>query len=352
MYEFKDQFQSGSEKSSCFRTYTIEQGDTLFNIANKYNIPLRKLISANPQITNPNLIFPGQDICLPRPFPYRREISYVVKRGDTMFIIAKKFDISLQTLIAINCHIRCPYLIYPGMIIFVPAPLEWIEGICTYYSPKKTKKPIYTCEPDEQVLNSHNVVALNMYDFNKLRWCGGYIQIVNIEEPEKMTEAFIFDEMGGPEPVKGTNKKIYAGKQGSLDILEDKIHQSTFEKIGYKDHGYAKVKWRLIPSPCPYDKTLQYYFKEISGGAWMKIQIRNSLYPIYTVKIKKGNKFVPMKKSYSYFMYGDKAGLKKEYTFELTNCYGQTIIDENVPVGQKDTTIIGHSQFERLHHPF
>ncbi len=45
--------------------YTVQQGDTLFLIARQFNISLAQLIAANPQIKNPDLIFPGQRICVP-----------------------------------------------------------------------------------------------------------------------------------------------------------------------------------------------------------------------------------------------------------------------------------------------
>ncbi len=49
--------------------YTVQRGDTLFGIAGRFNVPLNSLIAANPQITNPDLIFPGQQICIPVPIP-------------------------------------------------------------------------------------------------------------------------------------------------------------------------------------------------------------------------------------------------------------------------------------------
>ncbi|MGI6037280.1 MAG: LysM peptidoglycan-binding domain-containing protein [Limnochordia bacterium] len=46
--------------------YTVQQGDTMFLIAQRFGVPLQALINANPQVTNPNLIFPGQMLCIPR----------------------------------------------------------------------------------------------------------------------------------------------------------------------------------------------------------------------------------------------------------------------------------------------
>lgn len=47
--------------------YVVKKGDTLFKIARSFNITLQAILKANPQITDPNLIFPGQEICIPVP---------------------------------------------------------------------------------------------------------------------------------------------------------------------------------------------------------------------------------------------------------------------------------------------
>lgn len=45
--------------------YTVRPNDTLFLIAQEFNVPLAQLIKANPQIENPNLIYTGQTIIIP-----------------------------------------------------------------------------------------------------------------------------------------------------------------------------------------------------------------------------------------------------------------------------------------------
>lgn len=47
-------------------TYTIARGDTLSGIAKKYQITLREILALNPQIKNPNRIYPGQVLTLGR----------------------------------------------------------------------------------------------------------------------------------------------------------------------------------------------------------------------------------------------------------------------------------------------
>ncbi len=49
--------------------YTVVPGDTMFLIAQRFGISLNALIAANPHITNPNLIFPGDVLCVPSKFP-------------------------------------------------------------------------------------------------------------------------------------------------------------------------------------------------------------------------------------------------------------------------------------------
>ena len=46
-------------------THTVVSGDSMWKIAVKYQVGLSEIISANPQISNPELIYPGQKINIP-----------------------------------------------------------------------------------------------------------------------------------------------------------------------------------------------------------------------------------------------------------------------------------------------
>jgi len=46
-------------------TYTIQSGDTLSGIASKYGTTVNALLAANPNITNPNLIYAGAKLTIP-----------------------------------------------------------------------------------------------------------------------------------------------------------------------------------------------------------------------------------------------------------------------------------------------
>jgi len=47
------------------RLYTVRQSDTLFVIGQRFGVTVQQILAANPQITNPNVIFVGQRICIP-----------------------------------------------------------------------------------------------------------------------------------------------------------------------------------------------------------------------------------------------------------------------------------------------
>lgn len=105
-------------------TYVVKTGDTLSAIAQTFGVSLPALEAANPQMTNPDLIFPGQVITIPvNPPPPG---SYVVQAGDTMSGIAQKFGVSLKALEAANPQVTNPNLIFPGQVLTIPV------GVVTY----------------------------------------------------------------------------------------------------------------------------------------------------------------------------------------------------------------------------
>ncbi len=55
----------GINKAQAAETYYVQKGDTLWKISKKFRIGLSEIIGANPQIPNPDLIYPNQKINIP-----------------------------------------------------------------------------------------------------------------------------------------------------------------------------------------------------------------------------------------------------------------------------------------------
>lgn len=94
--------------------YTVKKGDTLSGIAAKFGTTVDDILAVNPQITNPDLIYPGQEIVLPSSNDISKKEYYTVKKGDTLSDIARKLKIKISKLLELNPQIKNPDLIYPG----------------------------------------------------------------------------------------------------------------------------------------------------------------------------------------------------------------------------------------------
>ncbi len=111
-------------------TYTVRPGDTLFRIAQRFNISLSILAQAN-GITNTSLIYVGQVLAIPGATPLPSStptvplppspIRYTVQRGDTLHRIAIRFGTTIGELLRLN-NLSNPNLIYVGQSLLVPDP--------------------------------------------------------------------------------------------------------------------------------------------------------------------------------------------------------------------------------------
>lgn len=96
-----------------FKTYTVKRGDTLWHIAKRHGTTVADIVKWN-RIKNPHIIYPGDKLRLPA--KTHKSKYYIVKKGDTLSHIAKKHDTSVKRLVELN-HIDNPHLIYPGQKI-------------------------------------------------------------------------------------------------------------------------------------------------------------------------------------------------------------------------------------------
>lgn len=104
--------------------YVIQPGDTLAGLAARFGVTLEALVQANPILANPNAIYPGQIVHIPLSgqTPVPMGCLYIVQPGDTVTSIALRYNIPPGSLMQFNPQITNPNLIYPGQIILIPLP--------------------------------------------------------------------------------------------------------------------------------------------------------------------------------------------------------------------------------------
>ena len=123
------------KNTTSYMTYTVQAGDTLWAIARKYNCSITEIMVANSdRIKNPNRIHAGWQLKIPQSgapitggtpdavLPENKKSGiYIVRQGDTLWKIARKYGCSVAEIISLNRElIRNPALIYSGWELKVP----------------------------------------------------------------------------------------------------------------------------------------------------------------------------------------------------------------------------------------
>lgn len=112
--------------------HVVMQGETLWQIANRYNVAMSEIAAVN-ELPNPDRLVIGQALVIPS-----EDLLYTVKPGDTLWNIAQTYGTTVQAILQ-NNQIADPDKLNPGMILYLPArrhrvqPGETLWGIAQRY---------------------------------------------------------------------------------------------------------------------------------------------------------------------------------------------------------------------------
>lgn len=146
--------------------YTVKRGDTLYSIANQFSTTVQKLKSLN-NLTSNNLQI-GQ-VLLVTEKTYPDVSTYTVEKGDTLYGIANKFSTTVQAIKTLN-NLTTNTLL-PGQQIYIPASSTTTPTEPTTPQEPETPYLIYTVQRGDslwKISQKYGIPVNDIIAFNNL----------------------------------------------------------------------------------------------------------------------------------------------------------------------------------------
>ena len=163
---------SGTNPSNIF-IYTVKKGDSLYNIAKKYNTTVKEIIALNGLKTT-NLSI-GQQLRIPQEYQESTMIpsytNYTVKKGDRLYSIAKLYNTSIDTIMKDNGLINSNLSIGQNLKIRTSGEGEVLECFGDTYTPT-TVTTTYTVKKGDTLYNiakTYNTTVDSLKTKNNLK---------------------------------------------------------------------------------------------------------------------------------------------------------------------------------------
>ncbi len=217
---------SGTNPNTLFM-YTVKSGDTLYKIAMKYNTTVNEIIKLN-YLTNTNLSV-GQILRIPEMYTKEEDmimpeyINYTIKPGDTIYSIARKYNVDVNTLMNDNALTSTNLKVGSNLRIRTNKNTIVEECFGVDYTPPDTVSSItYTVKSGDNLYNiakKYNTSTTAIINFNNL----------------KNTNLSIGQVLKIPSTNSNTDM-IYIVKSGDSLYSIAKKYNTTVDKIKQKNN--------------------------------------------------------------------------------------------------------------------
>ena len=193
--------------------YIVKRGDTLYSIARDNNITVDELKRANN--LNTNIISVGQKILIPTKKDILQDdyAIYTVKNGDTIFSISKQFNVPVEELLTLNKLYTTGLTI--GQQLLIPTNGIQIMGVVDYVI-----KPGDTLW---KIANNCNASVEDIVKLNKLD-----STIIYPGQIIKLSESCVAKQNGN---INNENQNIYTVKKGDTLYSISKMFNTTPDNI-------------------------------------------------------------------------------------------------------------------------
>lgn len=173
--------------------HTVNAGETLWQIANYYRVPIVRIIEVN-DLENANNLAIGQSLVIPT-----EDSFHTVKSGEILWAIAQNYGTTVQAIIQANKIINANY-IYPGLRLYIPAPRYQVKIGETLW----------------QIAQRYGI------DLHTL------IKVNNIENPNRITPGTVLIIPRRQRPSIEVNGYIYILKDEGADIAREEGRYLTY----------------------------------------------------------------------------------------------------------------------------
>ncbi len=103
--------------------YTVRQGDSIYSIGRRFGVSPQRIADDN-MLQNPEQLVVGQTIVI-----VTDAIRHTVAPGETLFTLARRYGTTVGRILEANPDITNPAAIYPGQSIIIPVPNQKLGNI-------------------------------------------------------------------------------------------------------------------------------------------------------------------------------------------------------------------------------
>ena len=104
--------------------HVVRSGETLWAISNFYGVSISSIVRDN-GLMSIDYIVPGFALYIPENRTSLYPRYYQIKEGDQLWMLAKRFQTSVEQILLANSGID-PYQLRVGKILVIPSPLSYL----------------------------------------------------------------------------------------------------------------------------------------------------------------------------------------------------------------------------------
>lgn len=126
---------------------TVKKGDTVYSLSRKYNVSNRDIITEN-SLLAPFILKEGMTLKIPS----KSLAIHVVKKGDTFYSISRMYSVDMRNLIKVN-DIEEPYILPINLKLKIPA------AVVAQKSYKLKNENTYKIGPKQKIAKSNVTIT-------------------------------------------------------------------------------------------------------------------------------------------------------------------------------------------------